>query len=181
MTITSERLLFRPYTDKDFEFLCSMTGDSAMMRYIGDGQIRDRDGALRFLYWIYRGYEADPALGLRLLVRKKDGRRIGQAGIVPQLVDGAKEIEVGYWISPEFWGQGYATEAANALIEYGFKTIGKRRLVSLIQPGNTASRRVAEKTGMVLEKECLVSGQLVYVYAIHTEEARENGGHSSYG
>ena len=173
MTITSDRLLFRPYTDKDFEFLYSMTADPLMMRYIGGGHIRDRDGALRFLYWIYRGYEADPALGLRLLVRKKDGKRIGHAGIVPQLVSGAKEIEIGYWISPDFWGQGYATEAAKALTEYGFEALGQRRLVSLIQPENIASRRVAEKAGMVLEKECLVSGQLICVYALHKEELRE--------
>lgn len=170
MNITSDRLLFRHYTDEDFGFLCSLTADPKMMRFIGDGQTRDRDGALRFLYWVYRGYETDPALGLRLLVRKKDGKRIGHAGIVPQLVDGEKEFEIGYWISPAFWGQGYATEAAKSLAEYGFGKLEKQRLVSLIQPGNTASRKVAEKAGMKLEKESWVSGQLACVYAIHKRE-----------
>ncbi|RNF39961.1 GNAT family N-acetyltransferase [Planococcus salinus] len=170
MNIQSERLQFRFYTDEDFNFLASMTADPKMMRFIGDGKTRNREGALRFLYWIYRGYEENPELGLRLLVRKSDGKRLGHAGIVPQIVEGVEETEIGYWIFPDFWGQGYATEAAKALAEYGFTTLRKHRLVSLIQRGNEASRKVAEKIGMELEKESWISGQLVCVYVLEKKK-----------
>lgn len=172
MNIQTDRLLFRRYSDEDFDFLHSLTADPEVMQYIGNGKTRDRDGSLHFLYWIYKGYKADPALGLMLLVRKEDGKPVGQAGLVPQKVENKDEIEVGYWISRDFWGLGYATEAAKALRDYGLYTLKKARLVSLINPANTASRKVAENIGMALEKESRFSEQTIYVYAIHKEEPR---------
>lgn len=172
MNIQTDRLLFRRYSDEDFDFLYSLTADPEIMQYIGDGKTRDKDGALRFLYWVYKGYKADPELGLMLLVRKEDGKPVGQAGLVPQKVDGNDEIEIGYWISRDFWGQGYATEAAMALRDYGLYTLKKERLVSLINPANTASQKVAGNIGMALEKKCLFSGQTIDVYATQKEEMK---------
>lgn len=170
MKIKSERLLFRRYGDEDFAFLRKMASDPDMMKYIGNGETRDRDGALRFLYWVYQGYRADPETGLLLLERKSDGKPVGHAGLVPQKVDGADEWEIGYWISKDEWSQGYATEAAKALRNYGFGKLGKERLVSLIHPDNKASQKVAEKCGMTLEKKSMISGKTAYVYAIQKEE-----------
>ena len=65
-----------------------------------------------------------------------------------------------------FWGRGLATEAARAARDHGFDTLGYERLVSLIDPGNLASRRVAEKVGLTLEKEVEKWGKRICVYAI---------------
>ncbi|WP_052131399.1 GNAT family N-acetyltransferase [Planococcus sp. CAU13] len=170
MKIESERLLFRRYSDADFPFLQKMTADPEMMKYIGNGQTRDKDGALRFLYWVYQGYKENQETGLLLLERKSDRQPVGQAGIIPQKVDGKDEWEIGYWIANEHWSSGYATEAARTLRDYAFEKLGKERLVSLIHPDNTASQRVAEKCGMKLEKQSLVAGRAVCVYAIQKEE-----------
>ncbi|TWT13220.1 GNAT family N-acetyltransferase [Planomicrobium sp. CPCC 101079] len=165
MTIQTARLLMRPYQDEDFDFLCSLFSDPEVVRFIGNGQTRNRDGAMEFLYWIYRSYKTNPKLGLRVLVRKEDGKLVGHAGLVPQTINGSEELEIGYWVAREYWGQGYATEAAAALKEYGSRQLGKKRFVSLIQPENAASRKVAERIGMELEKEITLAGRKVCVYS----------------
>lgn len=170
MNIESDRLIFRHYVDADFSFLHGMAADPEMMKYVGNGKTRDKDGVLRFLYWVYQGYKEDPETGLFLLERKSDGKPVGHAGLVPQKVDDAEEWEIGYWVAKDYWGEGYATEAARSLRDYAIDKLGKERVVSLIHPDNKASQRVAENCGMKLEKESLISGRNAYVYAIHKEE-----------
>lgn len=165
MAIGSERLVFRRYKDADIGFLAGLMADPEVMRFIGNGQTRDWTGAQAFLQRIYQMYDHGDDMGLQLLVRKVDGIRIGHAGLVPQTVDGVEETEIGYWLAREFWGQGYASEAALALRKYGEGQLHKTRLISLIQPGNTPSRRVAAKIGMTLEKEITRAGQDVCVYS----------------
>ena len=165
MKLHSERLLFRPYNDEDFEFLVSLLSDPEMVRFIGNGQTRDRNGAKKFLERIYTTYEGGPDRGLMVLMRKDDNIPIGHAGLVPQTIDGVEEMEIGYWIAREHWGQGYATEAAKALLDHGIRRFGKQRFISLIQPRNLASRQVANKIGMKIEKEIVLLGQDVYVYS----------------
>ena len=174
MCLQSDRLEFRTYTDEDFQFLWSLLSDPEMIRYIGKGQTRDRSEALEFLYWIYRSYKENPQGGLLLLIRKEDGRRIGHAGLMAQTIEGVDELEVGYWVAKDFWGQGYAKEAAEALRDYGLKQLGRKRLISLIQQDNKASQKVAQHIGMTMEREITLSGKNVCVYAIDKEEKSLN-------
>lgn len=169
MELESGRLLLRRYRDEDFEFLYSLLKQPEVMRHIGDGKVKSRQQALEFLYWIYRMYREHPEHGLFLLVRKEDGKRIGHAGLVPQAVDGQTELEVGYWLAPEFWGFGYAREAARLLCEQGFMKHGQSALISLIQPDNQASQKVAKALGMECGEPVLRNGQYVLVYRVQKE------------
>lgn len=169
MELESGRLLLRRYRDEDFEFLYSLLKQPEVMRHIGTGKVKTRQQALEFLYWIYRMYREHPEYGLLLLVRKQDGKRIGHAGLVPQLVDGQAELEVGYWLAPEFQGSGYAREAASLLCQEGFVKHGQTALISLIQPENQASRKVAEALGMECGEPVLRNGQYVLVYRVQKE------------
>ena len=101
---------------------------------------------------------------MKLLIRKKDGIPVGHAGIKPQQIDGEDELEIGYWIAKEFWGNGYAIEAASALLNRAVELLGINRLISLIQPENTKSICIAIKNGMHLEKEVILKGKEVSVY-----------------
>lgn len=165
MEFESKRLMFRFYTKSDMEFLYKMLSDPEMVRYIGDGKIRDFQGAEVFLEWIHSHYQLNSEYGLKLLVRKEDLVPVGHAGIVPQLVNGKTEYEVGYWIAKKYWGNGYASEAAKALLARGADELQMNRLISLIQPENSASRKVATKNGMQKEKEIVLNGRDVFVYA----------------
>ncbi|QQE78868.1 GNAT family N-acetyltransferase [Alicyclobacillus sp. SO9] len=166
--LESRRLVFRRYCDEDLPFLEALLANPEVMRYIGNGQVRDKAEARTFLSRIYDMYATGEMMGLRILERKTDRSAIGHAGIVLQVVDDAIELEIGYWIAREYWMQGYATEAAARLKEYGTQELENSRFVSLIQPGNTGSRKVALHIGMKLEKEIKRNGQDVLVYATCT-------------
>ncbi len=79
---------------------------------------------------------------------------------------GVKEIEIGYHIRRDLWGKGLATEAAQASRNYGFNQLGFYKLISLIDPANAASRRVAEKNGMKLLKEMEWRNKPTCIYAV---------------
>ncbi|WP_431803666.1 GNAT family N-acetyltransferase [Halobacillus andaensis] len=165
MNIESQRLRFCKYTDNEFEYLADLLNNPEMVKYIGEGKTKDREGAKNFLEWIYHTYNLGSGLGLMVLEDKERNNQVGHAGLVPQVIEGEEEIEIGYWVSKEHWGRGYATEAARALLHYGHHQLRLTRFISLIQPGNTASQRVAEKIGMTLEKMIIQGNQDVYVYS----------------
>ncbi|MGM0867341.1 MAG: GNAT family N-acetyltransferase [Bacillota bacterium] len=166
MQIKSQRLNFRKYNDADFDYLFSLLSDPEMVRYIGEGQSRDREETKAFLEWIYDTYNTGADMGLMVLEDKENNQTVGHAGLVPQTINGVDELEIGYWISREHWGKGYATEAAKAIREYGRENLGNGRFISLIQPENMASRKVAVKLGMSLEKKIELRGQNVHIYSV---------------
>lgn len=165
MRIESERLCFRFYNKDDLPFLYSLVSDPEMVRYIGNGQPKDNKDAKVFLNWILDTYDSNPNLGLHLLIDKKSNKPIGHAGIVPQTIDGMAELEIGYWIARDYWEKGYGTEAALALKDFGIRRLKRERFIALIQPENIASKKVASKLNMVLEKRIILGGQDVQVYA----------------
>ena len=161
---SSERLDFRSYTEADLDFLYSMLSDERMTEFIGNGKTRNSEETFNFLQWIFQHYKQNNEYGLKLLVRKEDGVIIGHAGIVPQLIEGQEELEIGYWIAREYWGNRYASEAAETLLQRGLNQLGVGRFISLIQKPNLASRKVAEKIGMQLEKEIILGDKQVCLY-----------------
>lgn len=103
----------------------------------------------------------DPPAGkfdLWVLVEKATGNIVGHCGLLEKKVDGTVEIELVYVLAASAWGKGYATEIGAGIKNYAFKHLGLDRLVSLIEPSNSASERVARKIGMHLEREILRPG-----------------------
>jgi [ribosomal protein S5]-alanine N-acetyltransferase len=106
----------------------------------------------------------DDGHGLWLVGNRETGEPIGQAGLVQQEVDGAHELEIGYLIHHPFWQQGYAAEAAAAVRDYAFNTLGKERVISLIRPVNVPSQRVALRIGLKPEKLTTFKGHESLVF-----------------
>jgi RimJ/RimL family protein N-acetyltransferase len=125
----------------------------------------DRAGVAEWIDRNRRRY-VDAGHGLWAMVLKSNGELVGDCGLTRQAVDGTEEIEIGYHVRRDLWGQGYAPEAARACREYGFGRLGADRLISLIRPENLPSRRVAEKTGLSLWKEVVWRGSPHHVYVI---------------
>ncbi|GEL76442.1 GNAT family N-acetyltransferase [Tenuibacillus multivorans] len=165
MEIQTNRLILRPYQKNDVEFLTSLLSNQEVVRYIGDGSIKDKEEIENFYSWIQRTYQQNSDYGLKVICLKETGERVGHAGLVPQRIEGEGELEVGYWIAREHWGKGYATEIAKELVKYGLYDLGERRLIALIQPDNRGSLNVAKKIGMYLDKQIKLKGQNVNVYA----------------
>jgi ribosomal-protein-alanine N-acetyltransferase len=87
-----------------------------------------------------------------LVSLRATGEPIGQVGLLLQHVDGIDEPEIGYMIHAPHWRQGYALEAAAGVRDYAIGKLGKRRLISLIRPGNIPSQRVSLRVGMKPER-----------------------------
>ena len=81
-------------------------------------------------------------------------------------MDDMNAAELGYDFRSDFWNQGYATEAACAVRDYAFNVLGLPQLISLIRVGNLASKRVAEKVGMILAEEFTRYGIRYWKYTL---------------
>lgn len=161
----TDRLQFRKYTMDDLEFYASLWQNEKVMRYIGSGTPKTYMQCKKSLEsWVLPGYKN--GLGLFLMIEKDTGTPIGHAGLVKQQVEGKEEIEIGYWLLPEYWGKGYAKEAATAFRNYGFQALRLNKLISLINPDHPASIFVARKAGLSYEKTASFHGKDVLVYAI---------------
>ncbi|WP_276541027.1 GNAT family N-acetyltransferase [Salipaludibacillus agaradhaerens] len=161
--IETKRLLIRPFISDDLPALYAILSDKETMTYYPRPFNVDETRS-----WIERNQQryVDDGFGLWAVVLKRTNEVIGDCGLVLQNVDGTKEVEIGYHISKHYWGEGYATEAATACQHYGFSTFKLSKLISIIDPANSPSVRVAEKTGLTFEKEAYVFHKWHHIYAI---------------
>jgi RimJ/RimL family protein N-acetyltransferase len=145
--LNTDRLRIRPWVESDRPALERMVRDPEMMRYITRGRTLSDEEVDRILERQARHLEQYGAC-FGAVVLAESAEVIGLAGLQPH-DDG--QFELGWWIWKAYWGCGYATEAATALVAYARDVMGLGRLVAVIDPPNVASRRVAEKIGMQLE------------------------------
>jgi RimJ/RimL family protein N-acetyltransferase len=144
------RLAFREMTSDDLDDMAGLLGDPQVMRYYPRPHSREQASA--WIAWSQRLYR-DHGFGLWLLTLRNGGEFVGDCGLTPQQVDGVTEIEVGYHLRTGLQGRGLATEAAAACRDYARDVLGLERLIAIIDPRNRPSQRVAEKLGLVVERE----------------------------
>ena len=161
----TERLVIRPYRDDDATALHEVFGSPEVMRWTPSAPSKDvEETTQRLARTMAFTLRQPPGLGLWALELKTSSEFLGQVGVFP--VEGkGPDVEVAYELAPRVWGHGYATEAARALVEYGFGELGLRRIVALILPDNARSRNVASKCGMALEGPGRFYGLDLLVYA----------------
>jgi len=161
--LETPRLTLREFSPDDVDALARVLSDPETMRFY-PVQF-DRAAVEEWIARNCRRYSKD-GHGLWAMVLKANGELIGDCGLTVQEVDGANEIEIGYHVRRDQWGQGFATEAARACRDFGFASLPVERLVSIIRPENRPSRRVAEKIGMTAWKEVVRGGLLHLVYSL---------------
>jgi RimJ/RimL family protein N-acetyltransferase len=165
LPLETERLVIRPYRDDDATGLHDVFGSPEVMRWTPSPPSKDVAETAERLTQTMAFTARQPAgMGLWALDLRATGEFLGQVGLFP--VEGkGPDMEVAYELAPRAWGRGYATEAARALIAYGFDEIGLARIVALILPDNVRSRHVAEKCAMTLEGPGRFYGLDLLVYA----------------
>jgi len=162
---TSERLSFRKIAVSDFETWLPFYHDPRSTQY-WDGLPRDPKIACRQQFdRIFERYENDLG-GMNALIRQDDNTLIGIAGLLVQTVDDIVELEIGYSILPEYWKQGYATEAAIRCKEIAFSKRWSPSLISIIHIDNTPSQKVARNNEMVLEKTTSYAANPVHIFRV---------------
>lgn len=147
--LETARLRLREFRLDDADALEAVLGDPVAMQYYP--AVLDRQGVVAWIERNYERYQRD-GHGLWAMLLRDTGELIGDCGCTLQEVEGKSEVEVGYHVRRDLWGNGYATEAARACMEYAFARLGAKRVISIIRPENMPSRRVAEKNGLVCEK-----------------------------
>jgi [ribosomal protein S5]-alanine N-acetyltransferase len=101
--------------------------------------------------WINRSTEPNNGTGVWAMVHQKTGEIVGTILLIPLPSSDGKltqEIEINWHLKRSSWGQGYATEAAKAMLEYGFNTLNLPVVYAVVNPQNTASIRVTQRSGM---------------------------------
>src|SRR6185295_12240985 len=97
-------------------------------------------------------------------IEKATGEVIGRVGLWNP--EGWPDLEVGWVIRRSRWGCGFATEAAREAVRFAFGHVGADRIISMIQPNNARSIRVAEKLGETFERKVTLEGRRIHVYAL---------------
>jgi [ribosomal protein S5]-alanine N-acetyltransferase len=163
--LETSRLTLRYITSRDSEALVPILGDREVMRFsiIGVHSPRQIKQFIeqRLLSYLEYGF------GLYALIHKQNQELIGYCGFFIQSIEEQKEVEIGYRLAQAYWGQGLASEAARAVVEYGQQRFNFQRFVCLIETENTRSIRVATKLGMKLEKRIIYYGLDVAMYSLN--------------
>jgi RimJ/RimL family protein N-acetyltransferase len=161
-SLTTERLLLRMLTIHDFEEYAAIHTDPEVTKFTTRTHL-DRMESWRHLamivgHWHLRGF------GMWGVFEKDSGRLVGRVGFYQP--DGWPDFELGWTMGRASWGKGYATEAARRCVEFAFAEMGRDHLISLIDPLNVASIRVAERIGETLQREVTIQGHQLLVYGI---------------
>ncbi|WP_226535510.1 GNAT family N-acetyltransferase [Fictibacillus halophilus] len=160
--LETDRLFLRHYKEEDIPSLHCILSDSETMKYYPSPFSYEKTNN-----WVknnQKRYKED-GYGLWAICLKENEELIGDCGLIKQVVDGKIEVEIGYHINKIYWSKGYATEAAKACKEYGFYKIGLDKLISIIDPRNIPSSRVAEKIGFTKEKQVFIFNKNHYIYS----------------
>ena len=163
----TRRLLLRRWRSEDLDPFVRICADAEVMRYIGSGAPLTREQSEAQISRFVRHWE-EHGFGLWAVEHKASGAFIGFVGLVRQdeWSEGEHKTEVGWRLDPAYWSRGLATEGATASVRYGLEVLGLERIISIIQPANAASRRVAEKAGLTLQGETRWRDSDVVWYAI---------------
>jgi RimJ/RimL family protein N-acetyltransferase len=152
LTLRTERLTLRSLTLADLDEMATLLGDAEALVLWG-GPL-DLEGARA---WIERNIAryASHGIGRCAVIWRETGELVGDCGLIPTVVEGVDEIELGWMTRRSFWGRGIATEAGAAWRDHGLGALHLPRIVSMIKAENAASRRIAEKLGFSVEREAM--------------------------
>ena len=169
IVMETPRLFLRHLHIVDGDAMDRVFGDAEVMHY-GPG-VQTQEWVRNWLRGCLEDYFQKWGFGLWCVVEKAGREVVGYCGLSRfGEVGGQPETEIGYRLMRAHWGKGFATEAARAVRDYGFDTLCLPRLISIIDPRNVASIRVAEKNGLRYEKEVVFQGYLDRIYAIARSE-----------
>ncbi|MEU1628543.1 GNAT family N-acetyltransferase [Streptomyces sp. NPDC020096] len=152
--IRTPRLILRRWYDDDLVPMAEINADPQVMHWIGDGSVRDPDHTAEAIERWEEEWDEE-GFGLFAVELLASGELAGFVGLsVPTfLPEVLPAVEIGWRLGRQFWGQGYASEAAHAALEFALQDRGLDRVISIARVGNDASENVMRKLGMVPERE----------------------------
>lgn len=168
-TQESKRLTYRKMTRDDIPIWTTFFNNNDRLKYLGIDLSKSAETHAR--EWIemqLKRYE-EQGLGHLAVILKESQEFIGVGGILPRTLAETREYEIAYSLIPKYWKNGYGTELAIQMRDYGFKHIDTKRFVSIIDKQNIDSINVAKKNHMIILFETKYLGMDVYVYGIENK------------
>jgi RimJ/RimL family protein N-acetyltransferase len=160
--LDTERLLLREWRDTDLEAYAAICNDAEVMRFFSTGTMTRTEAWQQMAqfagHWSLRGF------GTWAVELKDTGETIGRIGL--HQPEGWPGLEVGWTLARATWGHGYATEGGAASLDFAWRELGADRVISIIDPDNTASIAVAERLGETFERSWRLKGRPVSIYGI---------------
>lgn len=148
--LETQRLILKKFTDDDAELIFSLLNSPGWLKYIGNRNIKTPDDAKNYITEkLQPGYQKY-GFGFYLAQIKDTNEKIGMCGLVKR--ESLDDIDIGFALLPEFEGNGYALEAASAVMDYAKETLKIKQIAAITLPYNTGSIKVLEKLGMSFVK-----------------------------
>ncbi len=148
--LETKRLTLRRLTADDAPFILELLNDPLFLRFVGDKGVRTLGDARGYITHGPMASYAQHGFGLFHVSLKAGGTPIGMCGLLKR--EALDDVDVGFAYLPQFSGQGYATEAARATLDYGRTVLGLKRIVAITAPENEGSQNVLRKIGLRHEK-----------------------------
>lgn len=166
----SQRLTYRKLTKDDIPQWVHFFENNHSLDFLGLDLTQSKEEMAES--WILKQFDRYQTqnLGHLAVELKENGAFIGMCGILPQEVNDNVEYEIAYSLLPEYWGQGYGTEMALQMKQYGFEILDIHRLISIIDIRNTKSINVARKNGMEVLFRTEKYGLTVDIYGMQKED-----------
>ncbi len=147
--LETPRLTLRRLQFDDAPFLVDLLNQPSFIENIGDRGVRSIEDAHRYLREGPMAMYDKFGFGL-WHTATRDGVPVGMCGLLKR--DNLPDADIGYAFLPQFWGQGFAYEAAEATLRHGVRKFGLARVLGVVSEGNNGSIRVLEKLGMTFER-----------------------------
>ncbi len=154
--LETERLFIRHLTPDDAEFMLELLNEPAFIRNIADRGVRTIEDAQVYIRNGPVASYAKNGFGLFAVEFKATSVPIGMCGLIRREV--LPDVDIGYALLERYWHQGYASEAAAAVLAYGYEVIGLKRIVAITALDNDASAKVLEKIGLQFDRIISVPG-----------------------
>lgn len=148
--LETNRLALRRMSPDDAEFMLRLLNEPSWLQFIGDRGVRTLADAQTYILNGPVEMYARLGYGLYIVERKEDGILIGICGLLKR--EFLDDVEIGYALLPQYWAQGYAYEAASAVLAYGRSKLGLKRMAALTSADNHRSARLLEKLGLKYER-----------------------------
>ncbi len=150
-TLETDRLTLRHLSvERDLQFILRLLNEPSFLRYIGDKGVRTLDDARQYLLTGPIASYEKHGFGLYLVQLKQSETSVGICGLIKR--DMLPDVDIGFALLPEFWNNGYAAEAAAAVMSFATSSLGISRIVAITEPTNEASARVLQKVGLTFDR-----------------------------
>ncbi|MCP3101605.1 GNAT family N-acetyltransferase [Myxococcus sp. K15C18031901] len=154
--LETQRLRLRGMTLDDAPFVLQLVNEPSWLRFIGDRGVRTLEDAQRYVRDVPQASYARHGFGL-LRVEALDGTAMGMCGLLKREV--LEDVDIGFAFFPAYWGQGYAFEAAQAVLAHARQELGLPRVAAIVDPTNASSIKLLERLGFRFARPFRMSGE----------------------